>query len=115
MARFNPSALYAISVLFLFQYEYEDAHQATRVQLLLPIAKETVNKTITTDYLDNNFGIIRVDYCNSLLVGLPAYQTNRIQAVLNDAARLIFCGSRRDRVTPILRDRLHWLRSPQRI
>ena len=52
---------------------------------------------------------------NSLLVSLPAYQTDRIQIVLNDAAWLIFSWSRRDHVTPILRHRLHWLRAPQRI
>ena len=117
--RFNPSTLYANSILFQFQYEYEDAPQTTRIQLLLPSAKDTINNTITTDYmaitLINSFVISRVDYCNSLLVGLPAYQTNRIQAVLNDAARLIFGGSRHDHMTPILRDRLHWLRAPQRI
>ena len=44
--------------------------------------------------------------------GLPI---DRIQIVLNEAARLIFGGSRRDHVTPILRNRLHWLRAPQRI
>ena len=63
----------------------------------------------------NSFVLNRVDYCSSLLVSLPAYQTDRIQIVLNDAARLIFGGSRRDYVTPILRHRLHWLRTPQRI
>ena len=44
-------------------------------------------------------------------MSLPAYQTDRIQIVHNDAARLIW----RDHVTPILRHRLHWLRVPQRI
>ena len=49
------------------------------------------------------------------LVGLPAYQTTRIQAGVNDAVRLIFGGSRRDHVTPILRDCLHWHRTLQHI
>ena len=65
--------------------------------------------------LINSFVISRVDCCNSVIVGLPAYQANRIPAVLNDAARQILGGSRHDHVTPILRDRLHWLRAPQRI
>ena len=65
--------------------------------------------------MTNSFVISRVDYCNSLLVGLPAYQTNRIQAALNDSARLIFGWSWRDHATPILRDRKHLLRAPQRI
>ena len=70
------------------------------------------SKVIT---LMNSFINARVDYCNSLLAGLPVYQTDRIQTVLDDAARLVFGGSRRDDMTPVLRDRLHWLRAPQRI
>ena len=31
-----------------------------------------------------------VDHCNSLFFGIPKYQTDRIQKVLNAAARLIF-------------------------
>ena len=63
--------------------------------------------------LINSFLISSVDYCNSLLVGLLVYRTNRIQAVLNDAVRLIFGRSWHDHVTPISRDSLHWLRGPQ--
>ena len=43
------------------------------------------------------------------------YQTDRIKTVISDAASLVFWGSRRDHATLILRDRLHWLRSSQRI
>ena len=32
----------------------------------------------------------RVDYCNTLLYGLPAYQLNKLQRVQNATARLIF-------------------------
>ena len=48
-------------------------------------------------------------------MSLPTYQTDRIQIVLSDAARLIFGGSRRVHVTQILRHRLHWLRASHRI
>ena len=41
--------------------------------------------------LINSFVISRIDYCNSLLAGLPAYQLDRVQSILNFAARLI-CG-----------------------
>ena len=61
-----------------------------------------------------SFIIARVDYCNSLLAGLPVW-CDRIQTVLKNAARLVFGGSQRDHATPVLRDRLHWLHTPQRI
>ena len=44
--------------------------------------------------------------------GLPVYQTDCIQTVLNDAVRLVFGESRRDHVAP---DHLHLLCAPQRI
>ena len=43
--------------------------------------------------------------------GLPAYQHQRLQSVLNAAARVVRRSSRYDHITPILRD-LHWLKSP---
>ena len=65
--------------------------------------------------LINSFVISRIDYCNDLLDGLPAYQLDRVQSILNFATRLIYGRAKYDHVTPILRDKLHWLRVPQRI
>ena len=63
----------------------------------------------------NSFVISRIDYCNSLLAGAPRYQLDRLQAVMNTAARLV-CGLRKfDHIQQALRDRLHWLPVPQRI
>jgi Reverse transcriptase (RNA-dependent DNA polymerase) len=63
----------------------------------------------------NSFVISRVDYCNSLLAGIPKCLLDRLQSVLNASAKLL-CGCRKyDHVTPLLRDRLHWLPVPQRI
>ena len=45
----------------------------------------------------------------------PKYQHDRIQSVLNAAARLIFGVNRYDNITSLLKDRLHWLRVPERI
>ena len=50
----------------------------------------------------------RVDYCNSLLYGLPAYQLNKLQWVLNAATRLIFQESKYCHVRPLPYN-LHWL------
>ena len=56
----------------------------------------------------------RLNYGSATLVGLPAYQINRLQFVLNAAARLVYSSRRFDHETPLLRE-LHWLRMSQRI
>ena len=58
--------------------------------------------------------LTRLDYCCSTLACLPARQLNRLQSVLNDAARLVYSARRTEHVSPLLRE-LHWLRVPQRI
>ncbi|CAH3043064.1 unnamed protein product, partial [Porites evermanni] len=45
---------------------------------------------------------IRVDYCNSLLYGLPEYQLNKLQRVQNMCARLICNESKYCHITPLL-------------
>ena len=56
----------------------------------------------------------RLDYANSVPVGLPAYLQRRPQSVLKAAARLVFRLSRYDHVSDALAT-LHWLRLPQRV
>ena len=62
----------------------------------------------STEMLIHAFVSSRVDYCNSLLYGLPAYQLNKLQRVQNAAARLIFLESKYCHVRPLLYN-LHWL------
>ena len=50
----------------------------------------------------------RIDYCNSLLVGLPATQTKRLQNIMHSAARLISDVINFEHITPTL-EGLHWL------
>ena len=50
----------------------------------------------------------RLDYCNSLLYGVPAYKLARIQRMQNIAARIVSRCSRTDHITPVLKA-LHWL------
>ena len=71
--------------------------------------------TKTAILLVNSFVISRVDYCNSLLVGLPKCHLHRIQLVMNAAARLLYRGQKKDHITPLLRDKLHWLPIAARI
>jgi len=48
------------------------------------------------------------------LAGSPSYMFDKLQSVLNTAARLIFSKRRFESVTPLPRD-LHWLRVPERV
>ena len=62
----------------------------------------------STEMLIHAFVSSRVDYCNSLLYGLPAYQLNKLQRVQNAATRLIFQESKYCHVRPLPYN-LHWL------
>ena len=58
--------------------------------------------------LIHSFITSRLDYCNSLLYGLPDLHINRLQRVQNSCARLICNATKYRHVTPLLFD-LHWL------
>jgi hypothetical protein len=55
-----------------------------------------------------------LDYCNTLLYGLPAKAIDRLQKVQNCAARLITGCDRHAHITPVLKT-LHWLPVKYRI
>jgi hypothetical protein len=63
----------------------------------------------------NAFVVSRIDYGNGLYAGITVRQSERLQLILNASARVLFGGGRYDRVTPLLRDKLHWLRFRQRV
>ena len=70
--------------------------------------------TDTTKALVHAFVTSRVDYYNSLLYGMPASHLNKVQRVLNAAARLVCRAPRYCRITPLMYE-LHWLPVRQRI
>ena len=57
----------------------------------------------------------RLDYCNGLLAGLPAYQMMRLQPVLHAAARFVLQLPGCAPVSAAIRDSQHWLSFPQRV
>eukprot|EP00745_Piridium_sociabile_P020377 TRINITY_DN313_c0_g1_i4.p1 TRINITY_DN313_c0_g1~~TRINITY_DN313_c0_g1_i4.p1 ORF type:complete len:508 (-),score=73.27 TRINITY_DN313_c0_g1_i4:117-1640(-) len=64
--------------------------------------------TEATKTLITSLVISRLDYCNSLLAGIPKKDIDRVQKVMNCAARLIFRAPKREHITPLLAE-LHWL------
>ena len=50
----------------------------------------------------------RLDYCNSLYVGIDQAELNRLQLVQNAAAHFLTGTKKREHITPVLSS-LHWL------
>ena len=61
----------------------------------------------------NSLVLTRLDYCNSLLAECSKQNTDKLQRVRIGAVGVIFGGNRRDHVTPLLWDHLHWLSAPE--
>ncbi|KAK3518316.1 hypothetical protein QTP86_003620, partial [Hemibagrus guttatus] len=70
--------------------------------------------TQATQVLVQSLVISRLDYCNSLLAGLPLNAIRPLQMIQNAAARLVFNLPNFSHTTPLLRS-LHWLPVAARI
>jgi len=86
--------------------------QLRRIKSCVQALSMDARKTVV-----NSFVISRVDYCNSLLglAGVPRYQLDRLQSVMNTAARLIVGAKKHDHIKHVWQDRLHWLPILQRV
>ena len=79
------------------------------------IAKIRKYINVTTDeLLVHAFINSNLDFCNSLLHGLPKYEINKLQSVQNAAARVIACLRKFDHISDSLKE-LHWPPVEQRI
>jgi len=87
-------------------------HQLRRIKSSVRALPTEAAKTVG---LVNSFIVSRVDYCNSLLASVPQYQLDRLQAVMNTAARLVLGVGKFDRIRHLLSDRLHWLPVHKRV
>ena len=75
---------------------------------------QTVFNHRCTRSLVNYLVTSHIDYCNSLLNGIPKTTMNKLQNVQNTATRLFTRTSHRSHITPVLKD-LHWLPIQYRI
>jgi len=77
----------------------------------------SVRRSLTQDALltqIRSLVITKLDFCCSMLAGVSGSLMQRLQSVLNAAARLVFSMRRSAHTTPLLRE-LHWLKVPERI
>ena len=88
--------------------------QATYYQLRNISAIRSLLTRSAAESLIHSLVTSRIDFCNSLLVGLPSAMLNRLQGVQNAAARLLTGTKKYDHITPILTE-LHWLPIKYRI
>ena len=51
----------------------------------------------------------RLEYCNYILYNVPRSKTDRLQRLQNQCARILTKSSRREHVTPVLKE-FHWLK-----
>ena len=62
----------------------------------------------TTEKVIHAFVSSRLDYCNSLLYGMPSVLISKLQRVQNVAARIVTGTRKYSHITPVLHE-LHWL------
>ena len=68
----------------------------------------------TSKILVHSLVTCHLDYCNALLHDIPQHQQQRLQKVLNAAARFVYQLPKFCHITPVLKD-LHWLPVKYRI
>lgn len=74
-----------------------------KIAYLRPFLSEEATKTLVISFV-----ISRLDYCNSLFFGISEQKLDKLQKIQNHAARLVKRSSKKESVTPLLKE-LHWL------
>ena len=64
--------------------------------------------SFATRILVTSLVISKLDYCNSVLVGLPKTLTRRLQSVVNAAAKLVMRKHKYDHITPSSVNSIDW-------
>ena len=88
-----------------------------RGRLTFPSTKTDVRRLRSTMYGDFICSITKhTDYCNAVLAGVPKARTNKLQRVLNAAARVVSGTHKFDQgLSRLLHTELHWLDVPERV
>jgi len=71
---------------------------------------------VAIQQLVHAFVTSRIDYCNGLLAGAPKVVTDKLQRVMNAAARIVTNTMKFDHgLMHVRHDILHWLDVPERV
>ena len=114
---------YADDTKLILSFPQSEIQVAARISACLPtllcqhVPVDSCFATFTqkaVQVLTQALVISRLDYCNSLLAGLPATAIRPLQLIQNAAARLFFNLPKFTHITPLLRS-LHWLPVAARI
>jgi len=85
----------------------------------LPRSPRRIRRSLDSDSaatLVHAFVSSRVDYCNAVFVGAPKNVTDKLQRVLNTAARIVSGTRKYDHgLTDLMHNELHWLDVPDRV
>jgi hypothetical protein len=117
--RVKPSAcarnlgVYFYSTLSFKSFIQKTAATATFHIRSLAAIRDHLPRELTLR-LCSSLVISRLDYCNSILAGLPKSSLRPLQLALNTAARLVYRARRSCHVTPLLQQ-LQWLPVEKRI
>ena len=57
---------------------------------------------VSLEHIVHAFITTKLDYCNSLLIGIPATLLNRLQRIQNIAARILTGCPRHEHISPVL-------------
>jgi hypothetical protein len=84
-------------------------YQLRRIRQIRSCLSDSCAKTVTVALV-----LSRLDYCSSVLAGLPSTSLKPLTSALSTAARVVTGSSSRCHVTPLFRE-LHWLPVQARI
>ena len=85
-----------------------------RLRQLRRVRRSLDSESVAT--LVHAFVTSRIDYCNVLLAGTSKATTDKLQRLLNAAARLVSDTKKFDRgLTQLVHVDLHWLDVPERV
>ena len=90
----NRSSKY-VNLLFTQLGQFQELES----RLSMETAKTLVHAFVTS----------KLDNCNTLLYGLPKCKIQRLQYVLNSAARQVTLSRKHDHISPVVLMELHWL------